>query len=148
MTHRLKNAPSWFQIRNAPKSAGGLVIAAWHKQEDSHELAFGAKDVEYIPPSPEFNRTYQDSHAGVIDQLLVEEITASEYDALVHIAAIPEIISDGYLHHLGRLKWIYERSSVLGFEQTTCVGTVYTKVILQNGGLFPDDPLPDLKFAT
>lgn len=129
----------WFAIRNDPRQCSGNIIALWHRIDSTHELAFGALNVEYFPHDENFIRTYKDLHAQRIDLTLVEEITQPEADTLIEIAEIPEILSDGTLHYLGKLRWVMNPKQKAvsfiddDFEQTTAIGDVYVKVVLKRG---------------
>jgi len=124
----------WFEIRNVPKPRGE-VIAIWEQTDDDHALAFGAVDIEY-PPVDEDDRNRRitgTDNADAIYSYLVHEIGEGEFSVLSEIADIPRIISDGLLHHLGKLSW-----GVGGTERPIpCVGTVYTKVVSKRTGSLP-----------
>ena len=121
----------WFEIRNQPKPRGE-VIAIWKQTDYDHALAFGAVDIEY-PPEDEHDsnrRITGINNADAIHFYLVNEISEADFSLLSAIAAIPEVVSDGLLHHLGRLSWGVEGTE----HPIPCVGTVYTKVISKRNG--------------
>lgn len=120
----------WYEIRNKPDK--GEVIAIWHCEDDDYRLAFGAQDVEYPPEHADDKRTYGREEAiGILDTI-VNEISEAEFSVLSEIADIPQIISNGFLHHLGVLQWEHKRDPS-GFRKygsfcIPCTGTVYAKV--------------------
>jgi len=125
----------WFEIRNAPKPEG-IVIAIWHRENKNLRLSHGAKDVVYSSTDDDDIRTYArwGEEAKAIQRSLVKEITEADFSVLQEIADIPQIISDGMLHHLGTLSWEYETpGSNTGDKTLGCSGVVYTKVIAIDG---------------
>jgi len=121
---------TWFEIRNKPEK--GEVIAIWHCEDDDYRLAFGAQDVKYPPEMEDDKRTYGREEAiGILDSI-VNEVSEAEFSVLSEIADIPQIISNGFLHHLGVLEWEHKRDPE-GFRKfgsfcIPCTGTVYAKV--------------------
>ena len=133
-------ANTWFAIRNDPKQVDGNVVALWHRLDEDHELAFGAKDVKYIPHDDGYKRMLSNLHAERIDQQLVEPISSAEADMLKEIGDIPEIISDGNLHYLGKLRWLANQESDTptsppgrNMPTITSIGDVFAKVTLKRG---------------
>jgi len=119
----------WFEIRNKPN--GGEVIAIWHRDDKDYRLAFGAQDVEYPQIHEDDKRTFARDEAEGIRGSIVNEVSEAEFSVLSEIADIPQIISNGFLHHLGVLEWEHKLPSFDPRQGTTripCTGTVYAKV--------------------
>ena len=125
----------WFEIRNDYKP-NGIVIAIWHKTNNEYELAFGIQNLSFPPELTDTKRTYGRNDLDIINRYLVHEISESEFGVLTELADIPQIISDGVLHHLGVLKWHHDertdraRSNWNPENSVTCTGNVYAKVVI------------------
>ena len=125
----------YFVVRNAPKDQGGEVIAVWRQDKEEYQLSFGVKDVTYSTYDQDLIRTYARTPEFAIESTLVHEINEGQFSTLIEIADMPQIISDGVLHHLGKLRWSFKL--VPPEEPIHCEGTVYVRVVAVSGYSIP-----------
>jgi hypothetical protein len=129
----------YFEIRN---STGGDVIAIWRKEKENYLLSFGVKDAVFDEKSAGSHteddiRTYcrDRDDAMHVESQLMNKISEYDFSVMDEIAQIPQIISDGVLHHLGILAWGHAWrawDSVLDESTTKSIikyGTVYVRVV-------------------
>jgi hypothetical protein len=127
----------WYEIRNAPKAHNGIVIAIWHQTVAEYELAFGIQNLEYPSDREDDKRTHGRNDVTMVAECLVKEITESDFSVLIEIAEIPQIISDGVLHYLGKLTWHHKDRVVPSnwytkWPDIVCTGDVYAKVVFSD----------------